>query len=227
MATKKTKNRRRASPGPTQEQRRERLEARRRERAAAEAAEARRRRRHQIVRIAVTTILAGALVWFVVWRRVPSPRPMSIDGHTVRLFDESFGVGVHPTGRVDYDTAPPVHGPHAAQPAACGVHSTEVSNEEQVHSLEHGAVGIQYRPDLGAADIAAIERIVGRFDSDVFSAPYPKMPTPIAVTSWGELMRLRSFDAKAINDYLDAYRGHGPERFASCPNAVDEPFRGP
>jgi Protein of unknown function (DUF3105) len=170
------------------------------------------------------TLVASALTWFLLARLAPAPPPSEIDGHAVTKLGES-GVNDHVEGTVDYDSTPPVHGPHAPQPAPCGVHASQIPNEEQVHSLEHGAVGIQYRPDLGQEDIRRIEGIVRRFDSGVFSAPYRGMPTPITVSSWGELMRLDSFDGRAIEDYIEALRNEGPERGASCPNTVDDPFR--
>jgi hypothetical protein len=203
----------------------ERLDARRR--AKAEALEARRKaeRRRRIVRIGVMSLLAAGAAWLVLVQTQPPATPDSIRGHTVRKLGES-GENEHVSGTVDYESSPPVSGPHASQPAPCGVHSQPIPNENQVHSLEHGAVGIQYQPDLDADDIAAIERIARRFESGVFSAPYPDMDSPLAVSSWGELMVLDAPDVPAINAYVDEFRGQGPED-ATCPNDVDSPFQAP
>ena len=225
MTKKRPKPRSRAAP-PSEtahERRQERLDARRRARAEALAARQRAERRRRLVRIGAMSFVSAGLVWFFLGRGAP-PTPDEIDGHRVLKLGES-GVGEHVSGTVEYDSTPPVHGSHNPQPAACGVHAEPIPNEQQVHSLEHGAVGIQYRPSLPTPDVRRIERLVRAFDSDVFSAPYPGLPTPVAVSSWGELMRLDSFDERAVEDYVKAFRGTGPERGASCPNTSDQPFR--
>jgi hypothetical protein len=224
-STRQVQDRSSAERALAHDRKQERLDARRR--AKAEAMEARRKaeRRQRLVRTAVISLLAAGAVWFFLVQTQPPATPDSIRGHAVRELGES-GVNDHVTGAVDYDSSPPVSGPHASQPAPCGVHSEPIPNENQVHSLEHGAVGIQYQPDVDPEDIAAIERIVRRFESGVFSAPYPDMETPIAVSSWGELMALDDLDVPAINAYIEEFRGGGPED-ATCPNTVDSPFQAP
>ena len=153
----------------------------------------------------------------------PPRTPDRIGGHEVRKLGES-GAGDHTAGTVGYDSVPPTHGPHDPQPAPCGVHAEPIPDGNQVHSLEHGAVGIQFRPDeVELSDIRALERITRDYDSGVFSAPYPDMDSPIAVSSWGELMELDSLDVDAIRDYIAEFRGKGPEDIP-CANAVDQAF---
>jgi hypothetical protein len=224
VAKKKVRSPRRpASAAEAHQRRQERLEARREARAEALAAQARAARRERFLRVAVIGVLAGAFVWFFLLQSRPQG-PGSIDGHPIERFSES-GVGEHVSGTVDYDSAPPTHGPHGLA-VACGVYAEPIPNENQVHNLEHGAVGIQYRPDLDPRDIAKIENIVRKSGSRTFSAPYPDMDSAIAVTSWGEMMRLDTFDAAAINDYIEAFRGKGPEG-VPCDNTSDDSFRPP
>ena len=221
MAKKKTK-RRRSDGIEAQERRRERLDARRQARAEALAAQARAERRRRLLRAALVGLLGAAVGWFFLVQLAPEPTPDAIDGHPIEDFDES-GVNEHVSGPVNYESTPPTHGPHAAAPAPCGVHSEPIPNENMVHSLEHGAVGILYEPSVALDDIRVIEDIVGSYDGRVFSAPYPEMPTTIAVTSWGEMMRLDSLDVGAIRDYIAAFRGNGPED-VGCPSTSDSPF---
>ena len=224
MARKKTRSPRQApSASEAHERRQQRLQARRE--AKAQALEARRRaeRRSRLVRIGLLAIGSVGLT-LLVWRlTAPPDTPDRIRGHAVRKLGES-GAGDHTTGPVRYDSTPPTHGPHEAQPAPCGVHPEPVPDGNQVHSLEHGAVGIQYRPDLvEVEDIRRIERLTRGFESGVFSAPYPEMRSAIAVSSWGELMELDSLDLPAIREYIEVFRGQGPED-VSCDNLVDDPF---
>lgn len=224
MARKRTKTGRRpSSASDAHERRQARLEARRAARERELEARARAARRQRLVRFALLGLLAGAFVWFFFLQTRPEG-PDSIGGHAIQRFPET-GVNEHVTGTVDYDSSPPTHGPHGAV-VACGVHGEPIPNENQVHLLEHGAVGIQYRPDVEPADIAAIEDIVRDYDSEVFSAPYPDMDTAIALTSWGELMRLDRLDTAAIRRYVEEFRGQGPESVA-CDNTMDESFRPP
>ncbi|CAN5630655.1 DUF3105 domain-containing protein [soil metagenome] len=223
MAKKKSKGARRASTAQDQDRRQQRLEARRQAKVEALAARRKAERRARFVRIGVMSAVAAGLVLFFFVQTQPPNTPDEIGGHPVQKLGES-GTNNHVTGTVEYDSTPPVHGAHAPQPGACGVHAEAIPDENQVHSLEHGAVGIQYRPDVDPQDIEKIEDIARSFDASVFSAPYPGMATPIAVSSWGELMRLETLDTGAINDYIAQFRGEGPEEGASCSNSVDSPF---
>jgi hypothetical protein len=84
-------------------------------------------------------------------------------------------------------------------------------------------VGLLYTPEVSEDDIAQIESIVRDFETHVFSAPYPAMETPIAVVSWGRIMRLGELDASAMREYIDTFRDDGPED-QDCPNTQDAPF---
>src|SRR5215208_5439695 len=52
----------------------------------------------------------------------------------------------HVRGRINYPQNPPVGGPHNPVWQKCGFYSKPVRNEHAVHSMEHGAVWITYRP---------------------------------------------------------------------------------
>jgi Protein of unknown function (DUF3105) len=216
VPTKKTKKRR--SGGAEQHERRQqRLEERRAARAAVLAAQERDRRRRTLIRRVVFIALALLpILYFLLFRPTP---PTEIEGHSIETFSFA-GENQHPEGDLDYVSNPPVSGPHAPQPAACGTHAQPIPDENQVHTLEHGAIGVQYRPQLDQQDIATIEDIVGGYDSHVFSAPR-SMDSPIVVTSWGRMMRLDSLDASAIRSYIDEFRMRGPEDQACDATAKD------
>lgn len=223
MARKNKKKRGALSSAEIQERRQRQLEERRRQRAEALAAEERRARRERVIRIGVLLVVAGGLLWFFLLR----PKGVSeINGHPVASFSTT-GKGDHRASGFTYETTPPVSGAHSQQAAPCGVLGEQVPDETQVHSLEHGAVGIQYLPDLAQNDIRQIEAIARAASENVFSAPYVGAEAPIVVTSWGRMMRLDTLDVAAINEYIDEFAGEGPERDQRCPNDVDEPFVAP
>ena len=221
MAKKKTQQRRRGSPSGAEEQRKrqERHEDRRREREAAAEAQRRAAARARVFRI---TVIVAILLTVSLFLFRPRGGATEIQGHPIESFSTA-GLQQHTEGTVDYDTSPPVSGTHAFQASDCGVHGEQIPNELQVHALEHGAVGIQYQPDLDPADIDAIEAVVGDYDSHVFSAPYEDMDPAIAVTSWSRMMALDSLDEGAVRDYVDMFRAQGPED-QDCPHAADQPF---
>jgi hypothetical protein len=224
MARKNKRKRAGAPDIDPNEKRRAQLEERRRLRAEAEAARARQQRRERIIRFALFGLLGAGLIWFIFLR---GGAPSEINGHEVQALSQA-GVGEHPpdTTSLVYPTTPPVSGPHAGQPEVCGVHDEQIEDPVQVHSLEHGAVAIQYDPTLDAAQIQSIEEMARDHEENVLSAPYSGMETPIAVSAWGYLMRLDTFEADSINEFIDAFAGKGPEAGETCLNGLDQPFGG-
>ena len=217
---KKRKRRSTASGVDTEARRRERLEARRQ--AKAEAVEARRRkeRRDNIIRRALALVVLVGLIWFFFLRNVT---PNEINGHEVLDFSTSGG---HQPPPISYETSPPVAGPHSSA-VPCGVHAEQIPNENQVHNLEHGAVGVQYKPDVPVRQIRRIEELARSYDSHVFTGPYEEMESNIALTAWGHMVRLDSFEEQTIRDFVDEFAqgGDAPEAFEDCPNETDDRFR--
>jgi Protein of unknown function (DUF3105) len=222
VSNKKTKKRP-SQPGVDRNvQRRQRLEARREAKAAAEKARQRAELRRRIVTRTLATIVIAGLVWFLFLR---PDRPTEIGGHELLQFRESIDEPNHVTGTVDYTMNPPVSGQHSASVIACGKYAEQPPAERYVHALEHGAVGLLYDPEgLPIDGIRQLEEIVDQHDSHVLSAPWPGMPTPIAITSWGEMMRLEEVDVPAINEYIDTFIQGGPEQGIDCPMDSNDPF---
>jgi Protein of unknown function (DUF3105) len=224
MAKGKKKRRRRSTaPGVDSEaRRRERLEARRQAKAEAVAARQRKERRDKLIRRAVIVVALLGIVWFFFLRNVT---PNEINGHEVLDFSTA-GAGQHQPPPISYETSPPVAGPHSSA-VPCGVYAEQIPDENQVHDLEHGAVGVQYKPDLPVAQIRRIEELVRSYDSHVFAGPYEEMESNITLTAWGHMVRLDSFEGQTIRDFIDAFAqgGDAPEAFQDCPNEADDRFR--
>ena len=219
MAKKKSSRTRGKAEPAQHERRRQRLEERRLAREQELAREARAKRQRDFLRRTIIALVLGVVTWFLFFR---TQTPTEIAGTKVMSFSTG-GVNVHRTGSLEYETTPPVSGPHAPQPAACGTYAEPIPDEEQVHTLEHGAVGIQYRPDLDPDQIAVIEELVAGYDTHVFSAPYPSMEPNVVVSSWGKKIELDSASTQAIRAYVSAFRLKGPEK-QDCPNSSDESF---
>jgi hypothetical protein len=221
MAKKKSRRKKKPQQRPPgydpNERRRQRLEEKRLQREAAAKAQKRAEFRERLVRGMVFAAVVVAVLWFFFWPRTPG----EINGHQIREFRADRD---HTNDPVVYESIPPTTGDHSPSAAPCGVHGTQIPDGLFVHSLEHGAVGVLYDPQQVEVDtIRDIEAKVGEFDDRTISAPYAGTETPITLTSWTKLMRLDSYDEDTVDEYIDAFRGKGPENLP-CDNTQDTPF---
>lgn len=161
---------------------------------------------------AVYAILAGVIALalfdrFAAW---------DVTEHTEEYFGPDFAVS-HTADPVLYEQVPPVGGPHAGVPQACGFYDRYVFNEHAVHSLEHGAVWITYDPSLAGDDLETLKAMATQ--PYVLVSPYPGLPSAIVVSAWGHQMTLDSVDEDKINAFRSTYgnnREYTPEFGASC-----------
>jgi hypothetical protein len=101
----------------------------------------------------------------------------------------TYAGGDHRSGSLVYAENPPAGGAHNPLWQNCGVYDQPLYNEYAVHSLEHGAVWITYRPDLDAAGVAQLKTLVeGR--SYTLLSPYDGMDTPVAASAWGAQLKV-------------------------------------
>ncbi|GAA3988078.1 DUF3105 domain-containing protein [Thermobifida alba] len=128
----------------------------------------------------------------------------------------------HVTEEVDYEQSPPVGGNHHAAWQNCGVYDEPLRDLHAVHSLEHGAVWITYRPDLPEAEVEKLEALYSP-GSYILVSPYEgEMDSPIVASAWGLQLGVDSADDHRLNSFLRAYeRGpQTPEPGAACSGAV-------
>lgn len=113
----------------------------------------------------------------------------------------------------DYNTNPPTSGRHVGQTERYGIHPTSVVREQVVHNMEHGAMVIWYDTE-DAELIKQIEdfsEALPSFPSCVIVTPW-EMDSVIALTAWGKLLTLETFDAELMQRFANAYQGNvGPE----------------
>jgi hypothetical protein len=160
-------------------------------------------------------IMLGALLWLGLRPEpeiegvVTFPRPAR--GHETNL-DIPFG------------ELPPAGGAHDPAWQNCGIYNEPLNTANAIHSLEHGAAWITYRPDLPAEQIAAIE---DHFRGQTYTliSPYPQQRSPIVLTTWGVQLEVDSIDDERVDQFIERYRlgPNTPERGAACTNGVGEP----
>lgn len=132
----------------------------------------------------------------------------------------------HTTGPVKYDTSPPMGGAHDPMWQNCDarVYDRQLRNENAVHSLEHGAVWVAYRPDLPAGQVKALKDKVSATDYSLMS-PYPGLDAPVVLTAWGKQLKLQNASDQRVDAFLRAFV-KGPqtqEPGAACDGAKDTP----
>src|SRR5581483_1170489 len=165
-------------------------------RAARREAEARRQRRSKALEIGAI-VVAIALIGIAViagvqsWRAEPAPVPAGTESFANLSRD-------HAPTAVAYDRTPPAGGRHSAVWQNCGFYAAPIAAEHAVHSLEHGAVWITYRPGLPSAEIERLKALAAE-QSHMLVSPIADQAAPIIATAWGEQIRLDSVD----DDRLD------------------------
>lgn len=130
----------------------------------------------------------------------------------------------HQDGAVAYEQTPPVGGPHNAAWLNCGIYEEPVASEYAVHSLEHGAVWVTYRPDLPAEQVELLRRQV-RGNGYVVLSPYPDLPSPVIASAWGIQLSLEEAGDPRLNAFMRKYQQgpQTPELGAACTQGVGTP----
>ena len=130
----------------------------------------------------------------------------------------------HTDKPVTYPQTPPVGGPHDPVWQNCGFYSKPVRNENAVHSLEHGAVWITYRPDLPGGQVETLRDLAHR-QTYILVSPYPGLPSPVVASAWGKQLKLDSADDPRLEQFVSTYRQgpQTPEPGAACSGGVGSP----
>lgn len=156
-------------------------------------------------------------------RYVPSadnPDPSTaIDG--IEKIEYPAGTHVQAPQRVAYDQTPPMGGPHDQYWATCTgtIYPQPIRSENAVHSLEHGAVWIAYDPQKVAGD--EVSTLEAKVDGQPYTlmSPYPGLPSPISVQSWGHRLALDDSEDDRLDQFITALRRNPnthPEAGATC-----------
>ncbi len=124
-----------------------------------------------------------------------------------------------------YAQIPPVGGMHNPVPQNCGVYDQPVNSENAVHSLEHGAVWITYRPDLPANAVQHL-RDLARGHTHVLVSPYPGLPKPVVASAWGLQLPLDDPNDARLPLFITRYEQgpQTPEPGAACTGGVGTPL---
>ncbi len=154
-------------------------------------------------------VVIGAIIWQGARPRTGEIMPIMQSNHIP--IDSDPG---------EYSTNPPTSGPHYPEELDAGFYET---NNYQYpagylgHNLEHGYVIFWYNcADLNEGDcselksqIRAVMDEVNNFK--VIAYPWDSIDVPVAVTSWGRLLEMETFDAAQALAFYKTNLNKSPE----------------
>ncbi len=119
-----------------------------------------------------------------------------------------------------YDSNPPTSGPHYPQPLNAGFYDTNNYKYPAgylVHNLEHGYIIFWYNcaslSDSACSNLKSqIKAVMDEVNNvKVIAYPWNSMDAPIAITSWGHLLKMQTFDAAQALAFYKANLNKAPE----------------
>lgn len=157
-------------------------------------------------------LLGSLILAAAVAAQAGEPRPGFLPGE---LLPDEGADHLPPGSRGSYRTDPPTSGPHSRSPARAGFYTKAPPVEEIVHILEHGNIVIYYNPaTVRGADLQKLKALAERFPGfwdGVLVVPRQDRQYPVIATAWRRWLRLKRFDEATLEQFVDAFRGRGPE----------------
>jgi hypothetical protein len=129
----------------------------------------------------------------------------------------------HQQGPLTYRMTPAVGGSHNNDWQNCmgDIYDAPIAQEHAVHSLEHGAVWVTYRPDLPKDQVDALAGKV-RGKEKMMMSPFDKLDAPIALQAWGYQLKVQNASDDRIDEFIKIMRVNasieGPN--ASCAQGI-------
>ena len=173
------------------------------------------RRRQVVIALLVLAALAAVTAYVVSSRRADASLRTALTAGTCEVDTDSDRISggdghvASPTYRVD----PPAGGDHLASVARAGVYDGDAvpPDGQLVHALEHGYVVAWHAPDLAAEQVEQLTAFQSRHEDDVIVAAREGMPTPVAVTAWGQRLLCGEVEPDAFDRFAEEHVGNGPE----------------
>jgi hypothetical protein len=185
----------------------------------------------------LTGVLAVGIIAFGAWKvwqqdHQPSWQDRAADITGIQNYRQSNpdwfvydpNVGNHKAGILTYPSSPPVGGVHNPHWQSCmgDVYTSEIAKEQAVHSLEHGAVWITYRPDLPQDQIDKLASRVRDVEFTMMS-PYPGLDVPISLQAWGYQLKVPDANDDRIDQFINALRKNATqEPAAGCSGGITD-----
>lgn len=162
--------------------------------------------------ILLTLIIIFGGVWFFNKQAVENKDRLSKPLMGEKMADEGAGHvdsnDTHPA----YKSNPPTSGSHWVGVAGPGIKDEAVPDELILHSMEHGAVVVWYKEDLEQSEVDKIKEAFNNSSGKKIMLPRNNLDVPVALTSWGYLLKLESVDVNIIKEFIETNNDRAPEK---------------
>lgn len=111
-----------------------------------------------------------------------------------------------------YNSNPPTSGAHAGA-APWGFSEVELIDQNAIHNLEHGGIWITYK-DIDEQSLETLRKIARSNPQSVLISPRAANDSPIAIASWGRLLKTDVVDEAQIKEFIKSNINQSPERLA-------------
>jgi Protein of unknown function (DUF3105) len=174
-----------------------------------------------IIATLLIVLLAVGVIGYAVSqnkKKSDAKNPDKISG----IVHKVFNGGDHKAGVISYAESPPMGGPHSPVWADCdgAVYPNQIASENAVHTLEHGAVWITYKPGLPAEQLDVLSKLVAGKPYTLLT-PYAGLKSNVSLQAWGYQLFVDSATDSRVERFINALRQsqtNTPELGASCSN---------
>ena len=129
----------------------------------------------------------------------------------------NYSAGIHDAGPLSYSESPPMGGAHNVVWQNCGIYEAPIHNEHAVHSMEHGAVWITYRPGLPPDQVERLRALAS--DDFLLLSPYPGLAQPVVASAWNRQLGFERADDPGLPAFIGRFKNNPettPEFGALC-----------
>jgi hypothetical protein len=153
---------------------------------------------------AIVVLLVGVVGFYLVRESAAT----SLDGVTKVKYE----AGQHVWEKVSYKESPPVGGEHNNYWQQCDIYDKPVHPEHAVHSLEHGAIWITYRPDLPKDQVDKLKQVAESTGDREYMlmSPFEGLSAPIVASAWGNQHKFQKADDPKLPAFVKKYQ-NGPD----------------
>lgn len=175
-----------------------------------------RRRRALRRRVTIAAIVAALLAagggWFYQSQQAAAELQAVLTAGS-GSYDQESDPGRQHVANPSYEVNPPAGGPHLPAPAPPGIYtgSQVPPTGSLVHSFEHGAVILWYKPGLDPAELDTLRSLADEFPDDVLVVERESLPRAVAVTAWHQRLLLDSAEQEPLTRFITEFRNQGPE----------------
>lgn len=162
--------------------------------------------------VVLTLVIVVGGVWLSSKEGVKNSEKLSKPMMGEKMADEGAGHVARDKAHPAYKSNPPTSGPHWVGVAGPGIKIEPVADELVLHSMEHGAAVVWYREGLEQTEIDKIKEAFNSSSGKKIMLARKDLDVPVALTSWGYLLKLDIVDEKIIKEFIETNNDRAPEK---------------